>query len=175
MIIFQPNIRLRFGLILECYCRGCGAYLKPLNRQVEALEKLTQLTNSLKSEKEVRLHILDKICRWLSGNLWYLQHNCIGDTIVYHSDSDELVGVGFGLRPNDTDMHHQKRPSLLQIMACCLFSNKPLSEPMLPYCQLDSWECISVKFESKYIKFLWGGWISKCLQTGVHFVWASMC
>ena len=22
--------------------------------------------------------------RWLSGILWYLQHNCVGDTIVYH-------------------------------------------------------------------------------------------
>ena len=22
--------------------------------------------------------------RWLSGKLWYLQHNCVGDTIVYH-------------------------------------------------------------------------------------------
>ena len=24
----------------------------------------------------------------LSGKLWYLQHNCVGDTIVYHSDCD---------------------------------------------------------------------------------------
>ena len=23
-------------------------------------------------------------CRCLSGKLWYLQHNCVGDTIVYH-------------------------------------------------------------------------------------------
>ena len=22
--------------------------------------------------------------RWFSGKLWYLQHNCVGDTIVYH-------------------------------------------------------------------------------------------
>ena len=22
--------------------------------------------------------------RWLSGKLWYLQHSCVGDTIVYH-------------------------------------------------------------------------------------------
>ena len=27
------------------------------------------------------LSILD---RWFSGKLWYLQHNCVGDTIVYH-------------------------------------------------------------------------------------------
>ena len=24
---------------------------------------------------------------WLSGKLWYLQHNCVGDTIVYHKGS----------------------------------------------------------------------------------------
>ena len=31
------------------------------------------------------------IFRWLSGKLWYLQHNCVGDTIVYHSDSDFIL------------------------------------------------------------------------------------
>ena len=25
---------------------------------------------------------------WLSGKLWYLQHNCVGDTIVYHYISE---------------------------------------------------------------------------------------
>ena len=31
---------------------------------------------------------------WLSGKLWYLQNNSVGDTIVYYSDSeseDDLV------------------------------------------------------------------------------------
>ena len=49
----QVSIRLRFGLILEAYSRGCGAYLKSLCRQVEALEKLVKLTDSLKMEREV--------------------------------------------------------------------------------------------------------------------------
>ena len=56
------NLRVRFGLILEAYCRGSGGsggtggsdpHLKSLVRQVEAVEKLTKLTDSLKSEKEV--------------------------------------------------------------------------------------------------------------------------
>ena len=38
------------------------------------------------------------------------------------------------LRPNDAYMHQENRPSLLQIMACCLFGAKPLSVPMLEYC-----------------------------------------
>ena len=40
-------------------------------------------------------------------------------------------------------------PTLLQIMACRLFGAKPLSKPMLPYCQLDPTEHISMEFYSK--------------------------
>ena len=43
-------------------------------------------------------------------------------------------------------MHQLTTPSLVQIMSCRLISAKPLSEPMLEYCQLDPWEQISVKF-----------------------------
>ena len=46
----QTSIRLRFGLILEAYCRGCGQFLKTLSRQVEALDKLTKLTDMIISE-----------------------------------------------------------------------------------------------------------------------------
>lgn len=45
--------RLRFALILEAYCRGCGSYIKPLIRQVDALEKLTNLTDQLKQKADV--------------------------------------------------------------------------------------------------------------------------
>ena len=38
------------------------------------------------------------------------------------------------LRQSDVYMHHQPRPSLVQIMACHLAGAKPLSEPMLVYC-----------------------------------------
>jgi phosphatidylinositol-4,5-bisphosphate 3-kinase len=49
----QSHIRLRFGLILEAYCRGCGAYLLSIVRQVEALDKLAKLSDSVKMEREV--------------------------------------------------------------------------------------------------------------------------
>ena len=45
-------------------------------------------------------------------------------------------------------------PSWVQVMTCHLFGTKPLPEPMLAYCQLDSWEQISVKFESEFYHFL---------------------
>ena len=44
--------------------------------------------------------------------------------------------------------------ALVQIMASCLFSAKPLSKQMLDCCQLDSWEQISVKFESELHHFI---------------------
>ena len=47
-------------------------------------------------------------------------------------------------------------------MACRLFGAKPLLEPMLAYCQLDPWEQISVKFESKYKTFHSEECIWKC-------------
>ncbi|KAI8795508.1 phosphatidylinositol 4 5-bisphosphate 3-kinase catalytic subunit alpha isoform-like isoform X2 [Biomphalaria glabrata] len=46
----QTSTRLRFGLILEAYCRGCGPYIKNLAQQVEALDKLTKLSDMLKHE-----------------------------------------------------------------------------------------------------------------------------
>ena len=60
-------------------------------------------------------------------------------------------------------------------MAFCLFGTKPLSKPMLKYCQLDPWEHISVKFWSKYNNFRWRKCIWKrCLKYGSHFVSAPM-
>ena len=38
------------------------------------------------------------------------------------------------------------KPSLVQVMACCLTGTEPLSEPMLEYRQLDPWEQTSVKY-----------------------------
>ena len=38
-------------------------------------------------------------------------------------------------------------------MACRLAGAKPLSEPILEYCQLDPWEQTSVKYQSKFIHF----------------------
>ena len=43
--------------------------------------------------------------------------------------------------------------ALVQVMACRLFSAKPLPEPMLVYCQLNSRKQISVKFEFEFYHF----------------------
>ena len=54
------------------------------------------------------------------------------------------------LRPCDTYMHQQDKPLLVQIMTCHLTSAKPLSEPMLIDCLLNSWEQVLMVFEQKY-------------------------
>uniref|UniRef100_A0A8C6XAR2 Phosphatidylinositol 4,5-bisphosphate 3-kinase catalytic subunit alpha isoform n=1 Tax=Naja naja TaxID=35670 RepID=A0A8C6XAR2_NAJNA len=48
----NKNVSQRFGLLLDSYCRACGMYLKHLSRQVEAMEKLINLTDILKQEKK---------------------------------------------------------------------------------------------------------------------------
>ena len=65
--------------------------------------------------------------------------------------------------------------ALVQIMAYCLLGTKPLSKPMLGYCQLDPKEQTSVKFQSKYKTFH----SQKCiwkhrLLNGGHFVPGEM-
>ena len=55
--------------------------------------------------------------------------------------------------PSAAYMRQWTGSSLVQVMACRLFGAKPLPEPMLTYCQLDSWEHISVKFESEFYHF----------------------
>ena len=44
-------------------------------------------------------------------------------------------------------------PALVQVMACCQFGAKSWPEPILGYCQLDSWEQMSVHFKSKCYHF----------------------
>ena len=61
--------------------------------------------------------------------------------------------------------------ALVQVMACRLFGAKPLPEPMLVYCQLDSWEQISVKFESEFYHFR----SRKCIWNCRLSKWRPFC
>ena len=96
----------------------------------------------------------------------YIQYSCMCN----------LIDLFNSLRPSDAYMRQHNMPTLLQIMACRLFSAKPLSKPMLPYYQLDPTEHISVKFYSKFKSFHSRSCTWKCpLRNGSHFVLASMC
>ena len=55
--------------------------------------------------------------------------------------------------PSAAYMHQWIGSALVQIMACRLLGAKPLFQSVLAYCQLDSREQISVKFESEFFHF----------------------
>ena len=59
-------------------------------------------------------------------------------------------------------------------MACRLFGAKPLPEPVLVYCQLDSWEQISVKFEFEFYHFHARKCIENVSANGGHFSQGEM-
>ncbi|XP_018496973.1 phosphatidylinositol 4,5-bisphosphate 3-kinase catalytic subunit alpha isoform [Galendromus occidentalis] len=46
----DPSVALKFGLLLEAFCRGMGSHLRAVVKQVAALDKLTLLTEALKSD-----------------------------------------------------------------------------------------------------------------------------
>ena len=56
-------------------------------------------------------------------------------------------------RTSDAYMRQLARPTYVLIMACRLFVVKPLSEPMLPYRQLNIKEYVLVKFYAKFTSF----------------------
>ncbi|CAH8444931.1 unnamed protein product [Heterobilharzia americana] len=61
-----PDIRLRFGLILEAFCQGCGPMLVLLSRQVTALNRLEALSTRVKeltSEEEQRERFHEEVSR----------------------------------------------------------------------------------------------------------------
>lgn len=49
--------------MLEAYCRGCGAYMKELNKQYVALNKMKQATGSLQNMGKKKA---DDMLRFLS-------------------------------------------------------------------------------------------------------------
>ncbi len=49
----NPRYKYRFGLILEAYCRGINtSELKDLLKQVEVVEKLTNLSKEIKNHPD---------------------------------------------------------------------------------------------------------------------------
>ena len=60
------------------------------------------------------------------------------------------------------------------MMACHLVGAKPLSEPMLKYCQLDPWEQTSGEILIEINIFVQEIW-KCCLWNGGYLVLASMC
>ena len=64
--------------------------------------------------------------------------------------------------PSAAYMHHWTESASVQVMACRLFGDKPLPEPMLAYFQLHFCKQISVKLEPEFYHFHSRKCISNC-------------
>ena len=103
-----------------------------LNLSLSALpQSITQIKIQPFSFKTMRFKMLFTIC----------QPYCSG------------FNVANSFKPSDAYMRQWNIPSLVQMTTCRLIGTKPLSEPMLPYYQLDLKEHISVKFHLKFKSF----------------------
>ncbi|CAH8438077.1 unnamed protein product [Schistosoma turkestanicum] len=81
-----PDVRLRFSLILEAFCRGCGPLLILLSRQVTALNRLEALSTRLKeltNEDEQRELFREEVSRTetQSDLQWLPSPLCLSETL----------------------------------------------------------------------------------------------
>ena len=77
--------------------------------------------------------------------------------------------------PSTVYMRQWSGPALVQIIASRLDGAKPLSEPILTYCQLNPKESISMKFYLKFKYFHSRKCVWTCrLRNGGHFVQGKM-
>ena len=79
---------------------------------------------------------------------WHQQQISWGDSEITGTNLAKCVEIN-SLKSSDAYIHLWTRSSLVEIMACCRLSAKPLHQPMLTNCPLDYKEHISMNF---YIK-----------------------
>ena len=115
-----------------------------------------------KQLSELMMIRLPYMCHWASMRLCQTKlekfgHFCTFVAEIYcHAHFTAISGflaynTTFNLlRQSDTYMLQSNRPSLVHITAWCMFSTKPLSEPMLAYFQLGIKKHITKTF---YLKF----------------------
>ena len=124
----------------------------------------------------------DKIGRTLfNENNWILTQFLLL-IIIYLNENNsalaQMIGSWIVDRPSPPSAAYMRQwtgSAFVQVMACRLFGAKPLSEPMLAICQLDSWKHISVKFKSEFYHFHSRKCVWKYhLRNGGHFVSASL-
>ena len=98
----------------------------------------------------------------LFSNPWLLNMHSVGECLWVNS-----------LKPSVTILCCRTRPTLDQLMACCLFSTKSLHKPILNHYPTVSFT--PVKFESKHKHFLSRKCIWKCHLQIVSQVFRPQC
>ncbi|XP_052755017.1 phosphatidylinositol 4,5-bisphosphate 3-kinase catalytic subunit delta isoform [Galleria mellonella] len=74
----MPSVSVRFGLLLEAYCRGCQDHISILLRQIACLDKLKWVSQNVRKKKEIskaraalqqnlqQTHCIETLCDFVS-------------------------------------------------------------------------------------------------------------
>jgi hypothetical protein len=78
----NPRHKLRFGFLLEAYCRGIGPNLKIILKQLDAINTLSAISISFKSSRDnpfqsrVNCYVFLSSIRAFKAELVLLSHPC---------------------------------------------------------------------------------------------------
>ena len=146
---------LRNCVVVQCPRVSLGYFkntYKLLNLRVRALKmSATCMSHIFQCKSNVfTWHFKDFYVRWFT---WYLPRKSpyiknLKICNLSSCENQELLNLT--CLSLVRHMRQWTGSALFQVMACRLFGAKPLPEPMLVYCQLDSWEKNSVKLESEF-------------------------
>ena len=139
----------------QAICDGNPSVIVGFHRREPVMRKAFHVRTS--SYMWVRSRIQFQGLRWKRGRAVGTRCMTKGNIPTVHKMQWSFYGWQGGasecdislvhLLPNVAYMRQWTGTALVQIMAWRLFGAKPLSEPMLDYCQLDPQEQISVTFE----------------------------
>ena len=107
-------------------------------------KNFSEILGEIHSFSFLKIHLKMSSAKWRLFGLGLNELMPQGHRCVVRSSSGWMLSFD-SLRPSNAYMRHQTRPSSVQVMASRLLGTKPLSEPILVYCQLNQMQEIILK------------------------------
>uniref|UniRef100_A0A8C5J3A9 Phosphatidylinositol 4,5-bisphosphate 3-kinase catalytic subunit delta isoform n=1 Tax=Junco hyemalis TaxID=40217 RepID=A0A8C5J3A9_JUNHY len=131
-----PAVSLRFGLILEAYCRGSTHHMKVLMKQGEALNKMKALNDFVKvsSQKATKPQTKEMMHMWtdLVDQCTFMDSKMKPLWIVFNSEETGGGGVGIIFKNGDDLRQDMLTLQMIQLMDI-LWKQEGLDLRMTPY------------------------------------------